>query len=313
MKVLFLYAIHLRPVPHHILSFPSLTLYRNGTTATAILNVFLLPPLDIICLDVIRTVGGLGTVEKDTKAKTRIKTGVHKNHSPITTNSVTEKLDSASPTNIDPYTTPTPATFGIRVVDVKVTRTGIYDEANRTDNENLEGDNDRTAKACANSMLLSWCTAHSPTTQQAKHDVLAKSRNTCPGTGWAESTGGSLCLTLSRVRGQNKIIHTTGKSLGVSSNPFSSLKGGNQGTGVVAGTQADPSRPDTRRCLRYREGYRPATTTTTTLTPIDMADGSRETKALEGLKWGKYNHPPIIPSPFPCLPLALFPPIQTLC
>ena len=103
-----------------------------------------------------------------------------------------------------------------------------------------------------------------------QHDVLAKSRNTS-GTDW-----------------------TTGKSLGVSSDPFSSLKGGNQKTGDVAGIQADHSRPNARRCLRYREGCRPATTTTTTtLTPIDMADRSIETKALEGLKWSTrtYNHP----------------------
>ena len=134
----------MRPVPHLILSFPppickSHTLHRNGTTAT--LNVFLLSPLDSICLDVIRTIGGLGTV---LVKNTKVKTGAHKNQGPITTSSVTENLpthkltfDSASLKNIDPYTTPTTAAFvfGIRAVDVEI-----------------NGDNDRTstAKVCAN-------------------------------------------------------------------------------------------------------------------------------------------------------------------
>ena len=134
----------MRPVPHLILSFPprickSHTLHRNGTTAT--LNVFLLSPLDSICLDVIRAAGGLGTI---LVKNTKVKTGAHKNHGPITTSSVTENLpthkltfDSTSLKNIDPYTTPTTAAFvfGIRAVDVEI-----------------NGDNDRTstAKVCAN-------------------------------------------------------------------------------------------------------------------------------------------------------------------
>ena len=137
-------------------------------------------------------------------------------------------------------------------------------------------------------------TLHPPTTQRAKHDDFAKSRNTCPSTGWAEGTAGGSHhvsrLILSRVRGQ--IIHTMGKSIGVSSDPFSSLSGGNQKTGDVAGIQADPSRPNTPRPLRCVAGCSPTTTKLTiTPTPIEMADGSRETKALEGLKWGTYNHP----------------------
>jgi hypothetical protein len=61
------------------------------------LNVFLLSPLDSICLEVIRTIGGLGAVEKNTKVKTRIKTGVYQNHGPITTSmtSVDGKYKSA--------------------------------------------------------------------------------------------------------------------------------------------------------------------------------------------------------------------------
>ena len=118
------------------------------------MNAFLLSPLNTICLDVIRTDDGLGTVEKDTKDKTRIKNGVHnKNHVPITENPTHKlTLDSASSKNIDPYTNPNPATFadGIRSVEVEITRPGIDDEANRTDDEILEGENDRTAKNNAN-------------------------------------------------------------------------------------------------------------------------------------------------------------------
>jgi hypothetical protein len=58
---------------------------RNGTTSSAILNVFLLSPLDSQRLEVIRTIGGLGAVEKNTKVKTRIKIGVYLDHGPITT------------------------------------------------------------------------------------------------------------------------------------------------------------------------------------------------------------------------------------
>ena len=80
----------MRSVPHLIISFPppickTHTLHRNGTTA--ILNVFLRTSLDTIRLEVIRTIGGLSAVEreKNTKVKTRIKTGVYQNHGPITT------------------------------------------------------------------------------------------------------------------------------------------------------------------------------------------------------------------------------------
>ena len=90
MKVLFSYAIQMHPVSHLILSFPSPicithTVRRNGTTSSAILNVFLLSPLDSQRLEVIRTIGGLGAVEKNTKVKTRIKIGVYLDHGPITT------------------------------------------------------------------------------------------------------------------------------------------------------------------------------------------------------------------------------------
>ena len=128
-----------------------------------------------------------------------------------------------------------------------------------------------------------------------QHDVLAKSRNTS-GTDW-----------------------TTGKSLGVSSDPFSSLKGGNQKTGDVAGLQADPSRPNTPRPLRCVAGCSPTTTKLTiTPTPIKMADGSRETKAPEGLTWGTYNNPfspqhSTTPCPHPPFPDNLLSDSKTLC